>query len=614
MVCYLERGPGGSTLRRVRMVGAAFDRSWTAPVAGEIGSGSGGSEGAQAVSAVRSGAKWVADTLKGLGTSRLDVLCLDGEGGVCTWLSAASAAPGVIRATIQQSVLSGGDSAGGSAGRLIAAGIASGAQGGGGGLESDVSVQALAVAEDDESKMNGASGLRGALARRGGARVQSGGTRERFAVLSMRDAPVRVFIDELDARGIEVGSVESIWHALAATWDPGAVRPGEEGPDAGPAQLSAVVMTDPAGRLVWSWSAGGELLAAGQVRLRHVVRRDERESGAAQSGAELAVVDSGATRRIEEESVGVEGLECTGAEVGRIVMDWLAWSAQLGRSPQRVLCFGPLTLPDPGNGTTQWLGGPSPASLAEGLGRAWRGATIDAAAHEDPIGATLARLAGVGPLGARPARSGSGGGGDGKAEGDDPRRELLGLGARPGRVDRRMYHSMAIGLAAAALVVGVAGWQFHRAAGGATDEIEQARDRRADALKTMEAIIPNLTKHPDPVGVLSAKINELEQLNKSLKPQRPILQEMARILRAIEGAADTRIKELTITGAVASVRLVVPDSETGPAVLERLSAIPGGIPWRGATPPVQGSERLYVLTGTWPMEAAPPPAARGTAP
>jgi hypothetical protein len=580
MVCYLERGPGGSRLKRVRLVGAAFDRSWTAPVAGEIGSGGGGSDGAAAVSAVRSAAKWVADTLKGLGTSRLDLVCLDGEGGICTWLSAHNPAPGVVSATIQQSVLSGSEGAGGSAGRLIAAGIASGTEGGGG-LDSDVSVQALAVAEEEPSK-----GLRLSLRGRGG---DAAGAKERFAVLAMRDAPVRVFLDELDGRGIDVISVESIWHALAATWDPGAQQ---EESAAVRAPLAAVVMTDPAGKLVWAWSAGGELLAAGQVRLRQVVRREERSAGAGSAEQALAKPGEG----MDDEPDEISGLECTGAEVGRIVMDWLAWSAQLGRVPERVLCFGPVTLPDPGNGHAQWLGGPTPASLAEGLGRAWGGAQIDAAAHEDPIGATLARLAGVGPLGAQPA------GARAAAEGDDPRRELLGLSARPGRADKRMYRSMAVGLFAAALLVAATGWQLHRAAGGGQDEILEAQKRRDETLKAMETIVPNVSKHQDPIGILTGKINELEQLNKALKPQRPILQEMSRVLRAIEGSAETRIKEMTINAAVGSVRLVVPDAETGPAVQERLTASEGEIPWRGSTPPLIGNERLYMLTGTWPTE------------
>mgnify|MGYP000022014898 CR=1 FL=1 len=600
MVCYLERGPGGSTLRRIRLVGAAFDRSWSAPVAGEIGSGSGGSEGAAAVSAVRSGAKWVADTLKGLGTSRLDILCLDAQGGICTWLSAPSADPGIVSATIQQSVLSGGEGAGGAAGRLIATGIASSAEGGGGGLESDVSVQALAVAGEEPRK-----GFKLSLP---GRTPDLGSARERFAVLAMRDAPVRVFLDELDSRGIEVISVESIWHALAATWDPGAPQQGE--PASTRATLSAVILTDPAGRLVWAWSVAGELMAAGQVRLRHVIRRDDRpairEAGPGGS-AELAVSDATTARRVDDEVDEVSGLECTGAEVGRIVMDWLAWSAQLGRVPDRILCFGPITLPDPGNGAAQWMGGPTPATLAEGLGRAWVGSDgtgggshvqIDAAAHEDPIGATLARLAGVGPLGARPA-------GAPGADTDDPRRELLNLSSRPGRADKWMYRSMAVGFVAAALLVAAVGWQLHRAAGGGSEAIAAARKVRMDALVSMEPFYPNVSKNEDQgLGILAGKAAELEQMNKSLKAQRPILQEVARVLRAIDGAENTRIKEMTINAAAGSVRLVVPDNETGPAIFERLTATQGGIPWRGSTPQIGGEERLYVLVGTWPTEPA----------
>ncbi len=583
MVCYLERGPGGSTLRRVRLVGAAFDRSWTAPVAGQIGSDS-GPEGAAAVAAVRAGAKWTADTLKSLGAGRLDILCLDAEGAVCTWLSAPSAAPAVVSATIQQSVLAGGEGAGGSAGRLIATGIASSADAAG--LDSDVSVQALAIADDEPRR-----GLR--LPGRGAAAATT--SRERFAVLSMRDAPVRVFLDELDSRGIEVAAVESIWHALSATWDPGAPQPGEPAPESAP--IAAVVMTDPAGRLVWSWSSAGELLAAGQLRLRHVIRRDSRRAPSAPASS-VALAEPGAA---DDEPDEIEGFECTGAEIGRIVMDWLAWSAQLGRTPGRVLCFGPVTLPDPGNGSAQWLGGPSPASLAEGLGRAWTegsGARIDAAAHDDPIGATLARLAGVGPLGARPAPA------PGVVD-DDPRRELLTLSSRPGRADRWMYRSMAAGFVAAAVLIAAVGWQLHRAAAGGGDAITEARNRRTDELKSMEKLFPNIIQHPDPIGILNSKAAEIEQINKSLRPQRPILTELARVFNAIDGATDTRVKEVSFNAVAGTVRLIVPDNETGPAILERLNSAPGLIPWRGATQPFIGEERVYVYTGVWPTEAPP---------
>ncbi|MBX3403975.1 MAG: hypothetical protein KF699_11250 [Phycisphaeraceae bacterium] len=587
MVCYFERAAGGSALRRVRLVGAAFDRSWTAPGAsGEVVSGAGDGRGA-AVSGVRAGARWVAETLRSLGVSRLDVLALDAEGGVCTWLSAPSPDQRMVAAAVQQAALGGVEGAGGSAARLIATGIVGGDSIGFGG-EGDVSLQALAA---DDAPPSGGRGLR-LSGRRAGAGI--GEQRQRFGVISVRDAAARVFIDELDARGIEVGSVCSTWHAIGAAWDPAAPRPGEEPADN--AATCAVVMTDPAGRIVWAWSSAGEVVAAGTVRLRHIAHRVQTPA-APQAGA-LAV------RGDDEAPAEVSGLECTGADVGRLVMDWLSWSAQLGRSPDRIVCIGPATLPGQPAASGQdvpWLGGPAPMSVAEGLGRAWQGATIDAAVHEDPIGATLTRLAGVGPVGARPA--------DAARADDDPRRELLTLSARPGRSDRWMYRWMAAGLLAAGAAVAVVGWRFHQSASEARGRVDEARSARKALLTELDALVPGVSNYEGAaaIGRLQGKAAELDQVNKSLRAQRPILQELERVLLAIGATEGVRLTDINMNAAVGSVRLRVPDGEAGPAIFDRVTAspYPGCMPWRGSTPslPLSGEDRAYVLTGSWPSEA-----------
>lgn len=584
MVCYFERAAGGSSLRRVRLVGAAFDRSWTAPGAsGEVVSGAGDGRGA-AVSGVRAGARWVAETLRSMGVSRLDLLVLDAEGGLCTWLSAPSPDQRTVAAVVQQAALGGVEGAGGSAARLIATGIVGGDSVSLGG---DVSVQALAA---DHAPRPGGRGLR-LSGRRAGAGV--GEQRQRFGVISVRDAAARVFIDELDARGIEVGSVCSTWHALAAAWDPAAPRPGEE--PAADTQTCAVVLTDPAGRIVWAWSRGGEVIAAGTVRLRQFALR--APSPSPQAGGLVAHGD-------DEPTAEVSGLECTGADVGRLVMDWLSWSAQLGCSPDRIVCIGPATFPgQPGaiGQNASWLGGPAPMSVAEGLGRAWQGATIDAAVHDDPVGATLSRLAGVGPEGARPAHA--------AAADDDPRRELLALSARPGRSDRWMFRWMAAGLLAAGAAVAVVGWRFHRAAAEARGRVDEAIAARKSLLTELEALVPGVSNYDGPaaIGRLQGKAAELDQINKSLRAQRPILQELERVLLAIGGTEGVRLTDINMNAAVGSVRLRVPDAEAGPAIFDRLTAspYPGCMPWRGSTPslPLSGDERSYVLTGSWPTEA-----------
>lgn len=583
MVCYFERLPGGSALRRVRLVGAAFDRSWTAPGAsGEVVSGVAAGGGA-AVAGIRAAAKWVAETLRSLGAPRLDVLVLDPEGGMCTWLSAPSPDPHMVGATVRQAVLGGSEGAGGSAARLVAAGIAAGEQAS---MEGDSSFQALAVAEPSAA---GGGLLFRARAKGSGVGEQ----RERFGVISIRDAAARVFIDELDARSIEIGTVESTWHALGAALDPAAPRAGDE-PAANP-DTCAAVMIDPAGRIVWAWSRAGEVIAAGSIRLRHVTHR---VAPAAPAGA-IVPAD-----RDLEEPAEISGLECTGADVSRLVMDWLAWSAQLGRAPDRIISIGPITIPaQPGPVPgAPWLGGHTPASLAEGLGRGWPGATIDAAVHEDPVGVVLSRIAGVGPVGALPDSA--------RLVDDDPRRELVGLSSRPGRADRWMYRWMAAGLLAAAAAVIVVGWQFHQSAATARAGIQGLAAKRVDMLKEMDALVPAVSVSPVQValGRLSGKAAELETINKSLRPQRPILREVERVLLAMEDTENVRLLEVSLNAAVGTVKLRVPDGESGPAILDRVTAVSyeGCIPWSGRTPPlIRDDDRQYVLTGSWPSDVRP---------
>ncbi len=596
VVCYLERAAGGSLIRRVRLVGeggpTGLDRTWTAPSlsvggsgAGGVGEGEGGGGGGggggssnEAVNHTRAAARWVADTLGTLGTKRLAMLCLDPDGSLCTWLSAPSADPTVIQATLAQPDTE-GDVGGGGAARLLALGAGSSGGFGAG----DASLQALATMERPSG--------------RGRSRAAETG-KKRLAVLAVPDVPVRVFLDELDSRGVEVDQVISLWHALAMAWDPSRPEPGEQSAERVVATVSpaaAIVAVDPLGRLVWAWSQSGQLVAGGQMRLRTIAGSTPDPSPVGDELAEAGGTGGGegAARRVEtgEVSRAPSAVEFTVADTGRLVLDWLSWSAQLGHCPQRVACLGPApvagvdTLPDPG-------------LVGRSLGEAWPSATVGVAVHDDPVGATLHRLLthDIVREHRRAAElevaTGS----------DDPRASLVALSARPGRVDRRMHTWAAVGVAAIAVVVGAVGWKFHAAAVRADQSIEEANERRRDALESMKGQVAGIQASTNPRQDLQNEIDRLTKQNNAIKAPRPLLTEMAALLNAIAGHDEVKIDRFDLNPITGIVNLRVPDAETGPRILEQIKKLPMFMKWDGSTPGGgegmnPGGERRYNLQG-----------------
>jgi hypothetical protein len=583
VVCYIERIAGGSLIRRVRLVGdggpTGLDRSWNAPAltgggggggagGGTAGAGEGGQGGVssnEAVAHTKAAARWVADSLNTLGTKRLAMLCVDPDGAVCTWLSAPSADASVIQATLAQPDTEGDGGTAGGAARLLALGAGSSA----GFTPGEASVQALATLERPSG---------GGTAMRGRGKASLSGRRERFAVLAVPDAPVRVFLDELDERGIEVDQVISLWHALAMAWDPGRqdVEDGGGASDrvvASQSPSAAIVAVDPLGRLVWAWSQSGQLVAGGTMRLRTVAPAarpadvEETPEGA----------DAAGTRRVG--GTGGEAplsIEFTPADTGRLVLDWLSWSAQLGHCPQRVACIGPAPVPAGAGAESQ----PDPALIGQSLGEAWPGATVGVAIHNDPVGATLQRL-----LTYDIAQSNRRAADLAVATGsDDPRGAMVSLSSRPGRLDRRMHTWVAIGVAGVAVVVGAIGWQLRNAAGKADEGVETANARRKGVIADMADVIPGIAASTNPRADLEAEIERLTKQNNSIKAPRPLLQEVAALLNSIGEHEDVKIDRFDLNPITGVVNLRVPDAETGPAIQEKLEKQKLFMKWTGSTP------------------------------
>lgn len=619
VVCYVERELGGAVIKRLRLVAAGLSRTWTAPDAQTLSSAVSPSEGpGSALSAVKQGAKWVAETVESVGLKRVAWVCMDAEGSVCAWLSAPSAAQSVIEASIMQAAqdagAGGGDSAGLGAGRLLAMAASSGLGVGGGGggagggvgmggmglgVAPDTSVQALATLEEDEAEVGTGvtrAAARGTVSGRtakangtsGGKSPGASGKKHRYAVLAVPDAPVRVLLDELDQLGIEVDGVCSFWHAMAHAWDPDRSMGAGAGGDGivSAAGASAVVLVDPAGRLVWVWSGGGTeeaggLLAGGTMRLATISR------ASAEPGGEV-FIDGSATRRLSEQQVETS-LQFTESEAGRLVMDWLAWSVQLGRCPRRVICLATPTLTD-----GMVVG---PGALGRKLASAWPGATVDAGSYDDPIGATIAKLAGLG--------SDEGGAARAQAGVINGRSAIVPLSSRAGRLDKMKYRWAAAGVTLGAVALGALGWQFGRAGEAAMREADAAQAARLELLMGLEPVQAGISKDPKAKDTLETYVQKLREQSAKIKPPKPVIEETVRLLKALEGREGVSVKEFDCNAMFnAKVTLNVPDADTGPSILEKLRGIPGVLPWTGTVPASfsASSQRQYVLIGVWPTD------------
>ncbi len=533
-VCYLSRADRGARIAAARVVGGRLDEQWVL---------SGTENGAaDPLAEVAQAAAWVGDRLaqgdEG-GGRRLRFLCLDADGARCSWLTAPSADAKVVAAAMFQ-----GD-AGGAEGEGEARST------GGGGAWDDLTtgeatLQALATPEGRPRR------------RRRGADAGGPQAGRRLAAMAVPDVTARLFLDALDDRGVSADAVVSIWHALGAAWDPGGAAGAsvgglrEDRVVATATPPSAIVVIDPEGRLIWSWSRAGELLAAGTIRL---------------------VGRGGST--VED------GVRIADADVGRLTADWLAWAAQLGVVPSRIVCIGP--------GVKGGVPGLTPERLGEALGRAWPGATVDLAVHDDPIGATLHRLADLpahGPQGV-----------------EDPRTGLVPLSNRPARVHRSLLRWAALALLlGAAGLVGVA-WRAWAAASEIRARAAQAREETDAAIV---AVLPAAARDAWPEKLLEgelAKLRAARDAGKDIDAAKPILQELDVISAVL--TPDTKPESITLLNTNAMVSVTVPSLEAGNDLVESIKSIGGSsCDWREGEFTSMGDKYRFHLVGAWRVPAA----------
>jgi hypothetical protein len=321
-VCYLSRGPLGASLRSLRLVGQASDERWP--------------EGAGAGD-IEHGAAWVRARLSSLrSTDSLALLCLDVEGGVCSWITAPNGTPAMVAALAR------------------------------GGALGPVDGEATARSGSTPLDFYAGDGYSSTIQplERAGVATES----HRMPVLAIGDVPARLLMDALDRMNISVEAAATLWHVMAHVWDPGAPRasaPAVEVADiSDTAPITAALIVDPEnGRLLWTWSRAGRLLVAGSMRLR----RGQAES--------TAIVEHGSDEA--SNSMLLYGAD----DIARLTVEWLSWGAQVGQAPSRIVCV----MTDPSQA----------GAFGRALGQAWTGASVDVVIRPDPVGETLARAANI---------------------------------------------------------------------------------------------------------------------------------------------------------------------------------------------------------------------------
>lgn len=444
---------------------------------------------------------------------RLDVVCLAVDQALCGWLSAPSAEPQVVAAAVRRREQDWGAGAVGAA------------------------IQPLVEPAARERRS-----LRESIraARRGGRPAAAKAMR--FTVLRIEDGAARLWIDAMDRRSVRIGAVMTLWHAICRAWGDGAAGASD-------APVTCAALVEQSGRVTWAWALGRRMLTGGVVEAppAHARREDDPDKAEAK----------------ERDLSG---------ECGRLTLDWLTWSANLGRRPDRLAIIGHHA-----------------EALAKKLGGVWPSTPCRVVDEDDPVGATLERVAS---------------GEDGAIDEDDPRSCLIDLSARPGRTHRRLYlWSAAAVLLLAGAAVGL-GHQYQQWAGMADELAEQTQAQRSEGIAEVE---PALAGDPFPLRALQSVLSRLQRENPNVaEPPAPrqILDELLRVseqLQALSGSPGVELDRIQITNDQASVSVRVNDFGTGESLRGNLANSKGSIRWTGVIDG-QPPNLTVRLTGVWEQQ------------
>lgn len=532
-VCYLQRADRGAHITSARFVAHELDESWSSNRLDQATTQARIDDAADL-------AHWLAQRVASTPSRQLHTVFVDADGAACTWLTAPSSRHTVVEAVLAQA----------QSPMLIASGDA----------QVDDSLAIDSLLED-------AAAPRWRLARSTPKSTDSAsGTR--MPVLITPDATIRLVLDELDADGLAPERVESIWHAIARAWDPTSLinRAPASAPSADRVVVESVdtvgiVLVDLTGRLAWVWSREGRLISAGSVRLAHSSADDAN---------------------------GVQVQEHT---VARLASDWLAWAAQIGVAPRRIVCITP-NLDALGEDDLD-AGG-----LGRALAQAWPNATIDMVVHDDPIGATLRRLSRGAASESEPTSSSA----------------LLSLTHRPSRSHRAMHRWIAVGLIALAAVLAGMGIRADRAAGRLTANLLEVREESRELVRQVDPVIAD---SPYMMRELATTVEEAQRRAGGPTVSvaaRPILQELHAAAMVLSGFADADVvvESISIDNVgFPSIVVLVPQTPDGSEAAEflrrALQSVETSIAWEGrfdsgggvSGQGALGPRNRYRLTGQW---------------
>ncbi|MCC6426463.1 MAG: hypothetical protein IT435_06550 [Phycisphaerales bacterium] len=542
-VVYIQRSDRGSRLTGVRLVSPRTDEQWLPKASDDAG----------AEDATDTAADWI--TARAGNSKRIAMMILDAEGGICSWANIPSVDSAVVDAIVRQQLEAGEDrgpeqaegaptESGAGPARFYAPSA------------SDSTVQPLwssplDAGQDDES-------------------------RRRASVLAISDGIARVLLDSIDARGVECNAVHSIWHGIAGAWDPSAaVGPANADNIVAESQGAPVgiIVIEPGGRLLWAWARGGRLLVGGLARLP--VRRNAATD---QTEIEVPLL----TRDI----------------AARVTADWLAWTAQLACAPDRIVMIIPTGAEDAADDS---LGA---AGFGRAIARSWSGAPVDVAIHDDPIGATLHRLAEVSEeRDETPSLR----------QAPDPGRQLVTLTNRPGGAHRKLYLWSSLAITAGAVVVGILAWGLRIQASRVSALSRQVESSWKDPFKEVK-----LTRPPMPGMEAMDLQSEVERVRRESMPisgveqARPIVREFE-ILSHVLALPDFELNSISLDtrAGTVSIQVNAPDLASGEALSDALGRIAGSQVTSWSFVPgarVQGSEKVPCsYTGAFPATPAKPP-------
>lgn len=507
-------------LSAIRLINETGGASWSPAPAEGTPNGEAGPNAAldAARRTVSQAAEWVAAGAGG--GRRLSLVCVDTSDSQCQWLRSPSREePAVVAAA---------RAAGEDWGASLPIGSLQGLW--------DPPSQGEHAATDAEAQSPPAqrqSLLAALTARRGAKGV---GAAAQGVVISIPDALIRLWLDELDERSVRADRAVTLWHAMAAAWAP-------EAPPSDDKDITAIILLDNDRRAVWAWSAGSQLVVGGQVSLARSQAPREGEQRAPEPGPAQAAP--------------------------RLSMDWLSWGAHLGTTPARIVIVGPRA-----------------QDLARSLAERWpAAASASCIPSTDPIAETVRRAATA--LRDRPIDA-------------QPRHLLVGLTHRPTRALRARYRWGAVALVLLALALAATAWRMQQAATAMRAMAESTRaDIRARIESLNDPTLAAARSPVLTLESKLAELRNREAVKLPESPK-PIYAEITRTLDVLTEYPAARLTQLNVDSRQQSqLQLIGLDRRTTEELAVKLEQLGGSLVWSRTSRGGGDANQQVVFNGAW---------------